>query len=239
MTCNPSWPKIKQHLLSTATSTSGVAASILPGGWTAHSRFKMPIDINDNFRCNISKQSSLTRLIRDAKLIVWDEASMAKKNMIEALDALLRDIMDVDTMFGGKVILFGGDFRQTPPVVRNGKKEDFIHESLLYSEIWNKLEKLYLFENMRARTDPSFCEYLLRNGNGTERTNCEDKIEIPNSFVIPFTTEAESLDALFSVTYPDLHAFSPDSSMITSRVILTTKNDFVNEISNMLITKFP
>lgn len=85
----------------------------------------MPIDIDDNFRCNISKQSSLACLIRDAKLIVWDEASMAKKNMIEALDALLRDIMDVDTMFGGKVVVFGGDFRQTLPVVRNGKKRRF------------------------------------------------------------------------------------------------------------------
>ncbi|XP_075112318.1 uncharacterized protein LOC107791698 isoform X1 [Nicotiana tabacum] len=199
----------------------------------------MPIDIDDNFRCNISKQSSLARLIRDAKLIVWDEASMAKKNLIEALDALLRDIMDIDTMFGGKVVVFGGDFRQTLPVVRNGKKEDFIHESLLYSEIWNKLEKLYLSKNMRARIYPSFCEYLLQIGNGTERTKCEDKIEIPDSFVIPFTTEAKSLDALFSVTYPDLHAFSPDSSMIASRVILTTKNDFVTEINNMLITKFP
>ncbi|XP_070012984.1 uncharacterized protein [Nicotiana sylvestris] len=141
---------------SLATTTSDVEASILPGGRTAHSRFKMPIDIDDNFRCNIIKQSSLVRIIRDVKLIVWDEASMAKKNMIEALDALLRDIMDNDTMFGGKVVAFG-----------------------------------------------------------------------------------ESLDALFSITYPDLHAFFPDSSMITSRVILTTKNDFVNEINNMLITKFP
>ncbi|XP_070022497.1 ATP-dependent DNA helicase PIF1-like [Nicotiana sylvestris] len=228
-----------QEFIALATATSGVAASIRPGGRSAHSRFKMLIDIDDNFCCNISKQSSVARLISDAKLIVWDEASMAKKNMIEALDALLRDIMNVDTMFGGKVIVFGGDFRQTLPVVRNGKKEDFIHESLLYSKIWNKLEKLYLSENMHARTDPSFCEYLLQIGNGTETTNCGKKIAIPDSFVIPFTTEEESLDALFSVTYPDLHAFSPDSSMITSRVILTTKNDFVNELHNMLITKFP
>ncbi|XP_075082877.1 uncharacterized protein LOC107802781 isoform X1 [Nicotiana tabacum] len=114
-----------QGFIALATATSGVAASILPGGRTAHSRFKMPIDIDDNFRCNISKQSLLVCLIRDVKLIVWDEASMAKKNIIEALDTLLRDIMDVDTMFGGKVVVFGGDFRQTLPVVRNGKKKRF------------------------------------------------------------------------------------------------------------------
>lgn len=108
-----------------AIVSSGVAASILSGGRTTHSHFKIPIDIYENIGCNISKQSSLARLIRNAKLIVWDEASMAKKNMIEALDALLRDIMDVDTMFGGKVVVFGGDFRQTLPVVRNGKKRRF------------------------------------------------------------------------------------------------------------------
>ncbi|XP_015166438.1 ATP-dependent DNA helicase pif1-like [Solanum tuberosum] len=197
------------------------------------------VDIDDNFCCNVSKQSPLACLIKDAKLIVWDEASMAKKNMIEALDVLLRDIMDVKTLFGGKVIVFGGDFRQTLPVVRNGKKEDFIHQSLLYSNIWNDLEKLHLSENMRARTDPSFCEYLLRIGNGKETPQCENKIEIPNSLIIPFTTEEQSLDTLFNVTYPDLCTFSSDSSAISSRVILTTKNDFVNEINDMLIRKFP
>jgi len=228
-----------QGFIALATATSGVAASVLPGGRTAHSRFKMPIDIDDNFCCNVSKQSPLACLIKDAKLIVWDEASMAKKYMIEALDVLLRDIMDVKTLFGGKVIVFGGDFRQTLPVVRKGKKEDFIHQSLLYSNIWNDLEKLHLSENMRARIDPSFCEYLLRIGNGKETTQCENKIEIPNSLIIPFTTEEQSLDTLFNVTYPDLCTFSSDSSAISSRVILTTKNDFVNEINDMLIRKFP
>lgn len=45
--------------------------SILPGGRTAHSRFKIPIDLDDNTRsCNISKESSLAGLTQDAKLIV-------------------------------------------------------------------------------------------------------------------------------------------------------------------------
>nr|XP_009787858.1 PREDICTED: uncharacterized protein LOC104235742 [Nicotiana sylvestris] len=113
------------------TTTSGVAASILPGGRTVHSRFKFPINIDEKFSCNISKQSSLASLIRDAKFIVWDEVSMAKKNMIEALDSLVKDIMNTNVLFGGKVVVFGGDFRQTLHVVRSGKKEDFIRESIL------------------------------------------------------------------------------------------------------------
>uniref|UniRef100_A0A1U7WL96 ATP-dependent DNA helicase n=1 Tax=Nicotiana sylvestris TaxID=4096 RepID=A0A1U7WL96_NICSY len=80
--------------IALATATSGVATSILPGGRTAHSRFKIPIDINENVSCNISKQSALASLIRDAKVIVWDEASMANKRMLEVFDLLLKDPMD-------------------------------------------------------------------------------------------------------------------------------------------------
>lgn len=61
------------------TATSGIATSILPGGLTAHSRFKIPIDTDENFTCNINKQSSVACLVRDAKLIIWDEESIAKK----------------------------------------------------------------------------------------------------------------------------------------------------------------
>ena len=65
--------------IALATASSGVAASILPGGRTTHLHFKIPVDIDDNFTCNISKQSSLAILIRDPKLIVWDEVSVTKK----------------------------------------------------------------------------------------------------------------------------------------------------------------
>lgn len=74
---------------------------------------------------------------------------MAKKKMIETFDLLLKDLLNTNILFGGKVIVFGGDFRQTLPVVRNGKRDDFIYQSLLYSDIWNQLEKLYLSENIQ------------------------------------------------------------------------------------------
>nr|XP_016491629.1 PREDICTED: uncharacterized protein LOC107811256 [Nicotiana tabacum] len=221
-----------------ATTSSGVAASILPEGRTAHSRFKIPIDIDQNFSINISKQMSLAYLIRYAKLIIWDEVSMVKSKMIEVFSLLLKDIMDSHALFGGKVIVFGGDFRQTLHVVRNEKKKDFICESLLYCNIWNRLEKLQLSEKIRTKTDPAFCKYLMRIGNGTEKVNCDNKIKIPDSIVIPFTSEEESLDELFKITYPNVSTFFSDSSSVTSHVILTTKNDFVDELNDMLIAKF-
>ncbi|XP_047253742.1 uncharacterized protein LOC124887866 [Capsicum annuum] len=112
--------------IALASASSGMAASLLPGGRTAHSRFKLPINIDENFSCNISKQSSMASLIRDAKLILWDEISMAKKEIVEVLDLLLKDLMERKIFFGGKVVVFSGDFRQTLAVVRNGKREDFI-----------------------------------------------------------------------------------------------------------------
>ncbi|XP_075083233.1 uncharacterized protein LOC142166985 [Nicotiana tabacum] len=159
--------------------------------------------------------------------------------MIELLDLLLKDLMDSTILFGGKVIVLGGDFRQTLSVVRNGKKEDFINESLLYSHIWEELERLRLFENMRAKDDPSFCNYLLRIGNREEKVNSTNKIEIPTSLIILYTTEKESLDKLFAIIYPDVHIFFSSSCYTSSRIILTTKNDFVDDINDMFVARFP
>ncbi|XP_060210557.1 uncharacterized protein LOC132637494 [Lycium barbarum] len=201
-------------------------------------RFKIPIDLDENTSCNNSKESSLAGLIRDAKLIVWDEVSMAKKRMLEVLDHLLKDLMDTSALFGGKVVVLGVDFRQTLPFVRYGKKEDFIAESLLYSSIWNELEKLQLFENMREKTDLAFCDYLLRIGNGQEQASSTNKIEILESLIIPYTTERESLDKLLAATYSNLNSPYSNPSPTDSCMILTTKNYFINELNDMLIDRF-
>ncbi|KAM3375745.1 hypothetical protein P3S68_014459 [Capsicum galapagoense] len=164
---------------------------------------------------------------------------MAKKQMIEALDLLLKDLMETNVLFGGKVVVFSGDFRQTLPVVCTGKREDFVRESLLCPDIWNQLQNLQLSENMCTRRDPTFCDYLIRICNGNEKQNSQGKIEIPQSLIIPFTIEKDSLNILFKVTYPDLYTSPSNISFAISRAILATKNDFVDEINEMLITQFP
>ncbi|XP_071713014.1 uncharacterized protein [Rutidosis leptorrhynchoides] len=108
--------------IALATATSGIAASILPGGRTAHSRFKIPLDLREGTVCRVSKQSSLANLVKECKLIIWDEAPMVKRFAIEALNDLLQDLMDNQALFGGKVVVLGGDFRQTLPVVAKGTK---------------------------------------------------------------------------------------------------------------------
>ncbi|XP_071923013.1 uncharacterized protein [Coffea arabica] len=228
-----------QGCIALATATSGVAASILPGGRTAHSRFKIPINDDQNKYCNISKQSVLAQLIRDAKLIIWDEATMAKRKSVEALDKMLQDITNNDHLFGGKIIVFGGDFRQTLPVITHGTREDIIDTSLVMSPLWSKFEKIRLTINMRARLDPDFSTFLMRIGDGIQQTTDQDEVQIPESINIPFQDDETSINALIDTVFPNMEYITSTTSSIINRAILMTRNDFVHQINHKLIMKFP
>src|SRR6185312_269043 len=52
------------NLIVVATATSGIAASIMPGGRTAHSRFKSPIKLSGSTMCSFTKQSGTVELLR-------------------------------------------------------------------------------------------------------------------------------------------------------------------------------
>ena len=58
---------------------------------------------------------------------------MAKRFAIEMVDRNLRDIMDSTENFGGKVIVFGGDFRQVLPVVPHGTRTKTVNASFAKS----------------------------------------------------------------------------------------------------------
>lgn len=99
-------------------ASSGVAALLIPGGRTAHSRFAIPLIVHEDSTCNIPIGSPLAQLIEKAKLIIWDEAPMMHKHCFEAVDRTLKDILrftrrgNNQIPFGGKVVVLGGDFRQ-------------------------------------------------------------------------------------------------------------------------------
>ncbi|KAK9072159.1 hypothetical protein SSX86_008591 [Deinandra increscens subsp. villosa] len=109
-------------LIALATTSSGAAANNFPGGRTAHSRFKIPIKLENNSMCNINKQSGAAEVIRSCKIIIWDEASMAKRQAIEVVSRTLQDIIGVRLPFGAKIMVMGGDFRQVLLVVKRGTR---------------------------------------------------------------------------------------------------------------------
>jgi hypothetical protein len=104
-------------LIVLTVASSGIASLLLPGGHTAHSRFKIPLTVSDTSLCNIKKKKNLARLLEMTSLVVWDEAPMNNRCCFEALGCSLRDVLTNDNelpndkLFGGKSILLGGDFR--------------------------------------------------------------------------------------------------------------------------------
>jgi hypothetical protein len=99
-----------------AIASSRIASLLLLGDRTAHSRFKIPIDLHDESTCNITQQMKVAKLVRKANLIIWDEAPMMHRRDFEAIDRTLCDLMQLDdvhatdNLFGGKIMVVGGDF---------------------------------------------------------------------------------------------------------------------------------
>ena len=83
---------------------------LLPNDRTAHSKFVIHVLTLDNSTCNIHQGTKQAELLKETKLIIWDEAPMAHKYCFEALDKTLNDIMCMSNSdsvpFGRKVVVW-------------------------------------------------------------------------------------------------------------------------------------
>ena len=97
-----------------------IAADLLTGGRTVHRGLKISVPVLDTSvsRMNIPSEDSVA--LFNANLIIIDEASMITCNVLRIIDTLCKEVMRSEKLFGGKVILLGGDFRQTAPVIPRG-----------------------------------------------------------------------------------------------------------------------
>jgi hypothetical protein len=87
------------------TASMGIASTLLKHGQTFHSTVKAPcIDLNAESCFPISAGSELARVFRDTHIFVWDEVSMAHKHLTTSLDSLIKDIMQDERHFGGKLM---------------------------------------------------------------------------------------------------------------------------------------
>ena len=73
-------------------ASSGIAALLLKGGRTAHSRFKIPVPCHEASFCSISKNTPMAALICHTDLVIWDEAPMQHRHIMEAVDCSFRDL---------------------------------------------------------------------------------------------------------------------------------------------------
>ena len=127
------------------------------------------------------------------KLLVWDEACMPNKHVAECLDHSLRNICSCDLPFGGKVVVFGGDFRQILPVVKHGSRAEVVSACLNRSQLWRHVKVMNLTISIRlqnlsnhdALEVSEFSNFLLKVGKRTQPEDVNQMIHIDDKFIVP------------------------------------------------------
>ncbi|KAL0007370.1 hypothetical protein SO802_008872 [Lithocarpus litseifolius] len=224
--------------IAIATATFGIVATLLPGGRRAHSRFKIPLIPEASSTCSISKQSDLAELIRRVVVLIWDEALMVNRHALEALDRILQDLMEVNSPFGGKVLILGGDFRQVLPVVPKGTKAELLDACIVNSPLWRYIKILHLTQNMRSINDQQFSEYIRRIGDGIEPFAKDDLIKVLSSMAIPWEGD-HSIAQLIEQVFPNLQNHAYNARYMVDRALLTLINEDVDKLNEKIITQFP
>jgi predicted ATPase len=112
--------------IAIATASSGIAGTLLNMGTTVHNRFKLPIPVYEESIYRIPLNSANATIIQNASVIVLDEGSMLHYHNLDAIDKFLKQLMETDKIFGGKMFIICGDFRQMLPVIRYGSKADIV-----------------------------------------------------------------------------------------------------------------
>ncbi|XP_042067055.1 uncharacterized protein LOC121810326 [Salvia splendens] len=232
-------------------ASSGIASLLLPGGRTAHSRFKIPIIVNEDSMCNIKPGSALAELIVRAKLIIWDEAPMIHKHCVEAVDRTFRDIMRVcnerstDKPFGGKTVVFGGDFRQILPVVPKGSRQDVVNAALNSSYLWRNCTVLRLTKNMRLLSAASsvevsqlkeFSSWVASIGDGVVGgpNDGDVTIDLPSDIVL--SNSGDPLRTIVSTIYPSYMNHEDLMKCLHDRAILAPTLEVVDEVNQFMMS---
>jgi len=78
---------------------------------------------------------------------------MTRRYALEVLDLTLKDILDCNDPFRGKVIIIGRDFHLVLLVIHKGTKAQMIDACIVKSHIWAKTSVLHLRQNKRSLQD--------------------------------------------------------------------------------------
>ena len=233
----------QQSRITIAVASSGIAATLLDGGRTAHSALKLPLNLShcENPLCNISKGTGQAKVLQECEIIVWDKCTISHKHALEALDRTLQDLRGNKALMGGVVVLLAGDFRQTLPVIPRGTMADELKACLKASYLWRYVRKLGLTTNMRVHLQDDvsavqFAQQLLTLGDGKVPVNpTNGLISIPNSFC----NLVESIEVLKTSVFPNIQHHFKDHKWLCERAILAPKNNSVNTINLQVQQQLP
>ncbi|MBK6991956.1 MAG: AAA family ATPase [Chitinophagaceae bacterium] len=196
---------------------TGVAA-INAGGVTIHSFFQLPLEpffpepntrhqLISRLRFNSEKK----KILQELEILVIDEISMVRCDILDAIDTVLRHVRQRNQMFGGVQLLFIGDMLQLPPVIKDQE--------------WNQLTEFYsghyFFDSLVLKEEPPvYIEF-----NKIYRQSDERFINVLNQ-VRNNELNNEGLAILESRYQPSFRRNKKDGY-----IILTTHNNKANSIN--------
>ncbi|KAF0761802.1 ATP-dependent DNA helicase [Aphis craccivora] len=202
--------------------------ALLEGGRTTFSALKLPMNLLtvDKPTCTTTKNSATVKLMRECKIIIWDECTMAHKLALEAVDRTMKDLRGDSRRFGGAMILLSSDFRQKLPVIPKSTAADEINACLKSSFLWRHVKKLKLTTNMRValQNDPSAAEFsiqLMALGYGQIPI---DVLTGLISFLPNFCEFTSSKEELITKVFPSIEVNYKNLDWMSKRAILAARN---------------
>lgn len=176
----------KKHIVLAPT---GIAA-INAGGVTLHSFFKLPFHPllpNDvqysvrNLRKTLKYNSEKIKILRELELVIIDEISMVRADVIDFIDKVLRVYsQNMREPFGGKQLLLVGDISQLEPVVKEDDRQllqPFYPSSFFFdAKVFRLVQPVAIeLKTIYRQTDPTFI-HLLDNIRTSQVTDTDLKL---------------------------------------------------------------
>lgn len=203
------------------TAPTGIAA-INAGGVTLHSFFQLEFGPfipgaarREKFRISREK----LKIIRGMDMLVIDEVSMVRADLLDAVDDALRRFRDRTKPFGGVQLLLIGDLQQLPPVTNSSE----------WNLIKDRYKSPYFFDSLALRQ----IDYETVELNEVFRQKDEAFLELLNA-IRENRASQQTLDTLNKRCRP---GFDPDDD--EGYIRLTTHNNFANSINNRKLDQLP
>ena len=222
----------KKHVILAPT---GIAA-INAGGSTLHSFFKLPFHPllpNDkqydwrHLKETLKYTGAQRKLIREVELIIIDEISMVRADIIDFIDKVLRAYTRNPEPFGGKQLLLVGDIYQLEPVLKDEDRQllqPFYPSAYFFNaKVWQVMPIVSIeLRKVYRQTDDNFIAILdrIRNNTATQADlqSLNSRVETTNTQQLTPNTQltitlAARRDTVDFINEQQLDALDGDPSM--------------------------